>query len=97
MTGFGCFQCNLCRFVIAHFANQNNLGRLAQRCPQGRWKIFRVVAHLSLIDSRAFVRVKIFDRIFYRHDMVMFVFIDDVNDRGQRRAFAGSRWPRNQH
>src|ERR1044072_6648896 len=46
------FQCNFVSFVVAHFADQNDLRRLAQGGAQGRGKVLGVVTDFALIDRR---------------------------------------------
>src|SRR5437764_5734367 len=97
MTSLGCFQGDFGSFVIAHFSDQDYLGRLSQRSAQSRRKVFRIVTDFSLIDCRVLVRVKIFDRIFDRDDMIVLCLVNYIDHRCERRALTGTRWSGNQN
>src|ERR1044072_1026432 len=97
VAGLSRFQCNFSSFVVAHFADQNDLRRLAQGGAQGRGKVVGVVPAFALIGRRILVRVTIFDRIFDRDDVIVLGFINDVDHRCESRALAGTGGTGDEH
>jgi hypothetical protein len=88
VAGLSGFERDLSCFVVAHFADQNHFRRLAQSCAQRGRKIFRVVTHFALVDSRILVRVQVLDGILNGDDVIMFGLVNDIDDRCQRGTFA---------
>ncbi len=97
MSGFGGRNGNRHALRIAHLADHQHVRRLAQRCPKSGGKIGRVGSNLDLLDDAAQVRVLVFDRIFDGHDMTRIALIDLVDQRRQRRRFAGAGRASDQH
>ena len=52
---------------------------------------------LALIDQALFGLVHKFNRVFHRQNMTVIVFIDVIDHRRQRRRFARTGWPGDQH
>ena len=75
-------------FAVADFADQNHIGRLAQRVFQCGKPVVGVYAHFALADDAAFVLVHKFNRVFDGDDVVLAVFVAVVDHRGERGGFA---------
>src|SRR5690606_32956660 len=88
VAGFGGFECDLGRFQIAHFADENYFRRLAKSGTQRGREIFCIGADLALVDRAFLVVMKKFDRVFDRYDVVAFRFVYAVDDRRKRRTFS---------
>jgi hypothetical protein len=84
VTGFRRAQGDAHGFAIAHFADQNDLGSLAQRGAQTGSKTTEVRAEFALVERGLHVRMHIFDRVFQRDDVDAFVAVDFVQDRRER-------------
>jgi len=52
---------------------------------------------LALVHGGILVPVKEFYGIFNRHDVVVLRFVDQIDDRRQRRALSAPGWTGNQH
>ena len=63
VTGFGGFECDFNCFLVAHLADQDYLGRLAQGGTQSEGKTGSVAVQFALVNRGAFVRMKEFDRV----------------------------------
>ena len=74
--------------LVAHLADQDHVGVLAQDAPHRAGEALRVGADLALVDDRAFVFVQILDRVLERDDVVAAGAVDVVDHRRQRRALA---------
>ena len=75
-------------FQVAHFADQNDIGILAQCRAQRRRERWRIAADLDLFDDRMLISMLILDRVFDRDDVPRFVSIDLADEGGQRGRFA---------
>ena len=67
--GFGREQRRFDGLEVAHFADEDDVGILAQRAAQRVRERARVDRHLALVDDRSAVAVQELDRIFDRHDV----------------------------
>ena len=97
MAGLGRRQRDPHRFGIAHLADDDDVGRLANRGAQRRRKIRRVDADLDLLDQTAVVLVLVLDRILDRHDVPGVAPVDLLDDRRERRRLARSGRPADEH
>ena len=97
VPGFRGFQRNLNGLAIAHFANQDHFGRLAQSGPQRQAEARGIAVQLALVNGALLVRMDEFDRIFDGDDVPRFLDVDLVDDRSERGALAGAGWPGDQH
>ena len=70
MPGFGRRQRNAHRFVIAHLADDEHVGRLADGAAQRGRKVGRVLTDLDLLDERPLVLMLVFDRILDGDDVL---------------------------
>ena len=77
-------------FAVANFANQNNVGRLAQGVFQGDLHGLGIGADFALINDGFFVVKLKFDRVFNRQDVAAHAFAAPVDHGCQRGAFAGA-------
>ena len=82
--------------AVAHFAQQNDVGVLAQYRPQGVVEAFRVVPHLALRDEALRGDVQVFHRIFDGEEMLLARLVDAVEDAGERRGLAAARRARHE-
>ena len=78
-------EAKLNRFVVAHFADDDDVRRLAERGPQGGGERLRVLADLALGDHALERLVHELDRILDRDDVAAGGAVDLVDDRRQRR------------
>ena len=76
---------------VAHFADENHVGVLAERAANRLCKARHVVADFALRDERLRGRVVEFDRVLDRDDVDAALVVDDVEHRGERRRLAGAR------
>src|SRR4029077_1751967 len=90
MAGFRGFQCNLDRFAVTHFADENHFGSLTQRAAKGEGKSGRVAVQLALVNGGLFVLMQKLNGILDSEDVKGLFhvhFVDDCSDRGR---FAGA-------
>ena len=85
VTGFGRAQRDLDGVTIAHFADKNDLGGLAQGRAQTVSKIIKIGPEFALVESGFGMRVNEFDRIFESDDMDRLGLIDLMKNRSQHR------------
>ena len=57
------------RLEVAHLADQDDVGILAQRAAQRVRERLRVDRDLALVDDRLVVAVQVLDRVLDRHDV----------------------------
>ena len=79
------------RLGVAHFADEDHVGVLAQRAPERDGEALRVHVELALVDDRLLVAVQVLDRVLDRHDVLVAESVDVVHHRGERRRLARSR------
>ena len=97
VAGFRRAQGDLHRVLIAHFADENDLGRLAQRGAQTVDVGIEINAQFTLVESCLVVRMDIFHRVFQGDDVDGFAPVDFVQNGGQRGGFAGTGGAGDQH
>jgi hypothetical protein len=88
VSGLGRGQRRGDRLQVAHLADQDHVGVLAQGGAQAEREVGRVGADLALVDDRAFVLVQELDRVLDREDVVLVLAVDHVDHRRQGRALA---------
>ena len=77
------------RLLVAHLADQDDVGVLAQDAAQRAARTSSVSdADLALVDHRALVAVQELDRVLDRDDVARRGRVDVVDHRGQRRRLA---------
>src|SRR5258708_22796137 len=91
MTGFGGRHGYAHSFRVAHFADHDDVRSLAQGGTKGGGEIGCIGAYFHLLDDAAHVLMLVLDGIFDDDDMTGFAAIDDVDQRGERSGFAGTR------
>ena len=94
VAGLGGFQRDLDGFAVAHLADQDDLGRLAQRGAQRQREGRRVAVQLALVDRGFLVVVQEFDGVLDGEDVHGAFFVHPIDDRRQRRGLCPSRWGR---
>ena len=97
VAGFRGAQRDLDRFAVAHFADENDLGRLAQGGAQPAGESVKIGAQLALIEGGAFVGMHEFDRVFQRDDVDGPGVVDLVQNCSQGGGFAGAGGAGDQH
>ena len=97
VAGLGRLQRDFNRLLVAHFAHQNDLGRLPQGRAQRQRKAGRVAVQLALVNDGLLVAVHEFDGIFDREDVVRLGLVDAVENGGQRRGLARAGRAGDQH
>ena len=86
----GGFEGNFDGFLVAHFADENYFGRLAQGGAQSEREARRVGVQFALMDRGSLVSVQEFDGVFDGDDVERFLFIDLVENRGERGGFSAA-------
>ncbi len=84
MAGFGRFQRDFDRFLIAHFAHEDNFRRLAQSGAQGQSEGGRVAIELALMNGGLLVIVAKLDGVFDAQDMDGALAVGAIDDRRER-------------
>ena len=56
--------------LVAHLADQDHVGVLAEHAPHGLGEALGIGADLALVDDRALVGVEVLDRILERDDVL---------------------------
>ena len=88
MPGLGGRHRDFHSLPIANFANEDDLGRLAQSGAKTAREIGKILAELALMKNGAPMRMQEFDRIFERDNVNWFGVIYFVEHGGQRGRFA---------
>ena len=91
VAGFGELNAVLHRVAIADFADQDHVGRLAQRVLQRHVPALRVDADFAMRDDAALVVVHVLDRIFDGDDVAAGLFVAVVQHRGERGRLTRTR------
>ena len=97
MAGFRGGHADLDGFAVAHFADENDLGSLAQRGAQSGGEGAEVVAHFALVESRLLLRMHEFDGIFERDDVDRLGLVQFVQQGRQRCRLTGAGRAGDQH
>jgi len=84
-------------FLVADFADQDAVRRLAHGVAQGDRKTGGVAADFALVDDRFLVLEQILDRIFQRQDVAGAQFVAVVQHRRDRGRFAGAGSAHDEH
>ena len=69
MPGLGRAQSNFYGRAVAHFADQNDLRRLAERCAQSAGESVKISAQFALVNRGFLLVVNELHRIFQRDDV----------------------------
>ena len=88
VAGLGRGQRGRDRLEVAHLADEDHVGVLAQRGLQAEREALRVGAELALVDDALLVRVQELDRVLDRHDVLVARLVDLVDHRRQRGGLA---------
>ena len=86
----GRLHCRLRRLGVAHLADQDHVGVLAQRPAERLVERGRVEPDLALVDDARPVVVEELDRVLDRDDVTPPRGVDVPDDRGERRRLAGA-------
>ena len=73
---------------VAHLADEDDVGVLAQHPLQRGVEVGGVGADLALVDDRRLVGVEDLDRVLDRHDVLVLRLVDVVDHRAERRRLA---------
>lgn len=79
------------RLIVAHLADEDDVGVLTQGAAQRRSKAAHIGADLALVDQRAAALIDVLDGVLNRDDVVAARLIDVVDHGGQRGGFAAAR------
>ncbi len=85
VTGLGDGQRGLDRLEVTHLADEHDVGVLAEDVLEREFEVLGIGADLALVHQAVLVGVQVLDRIFDRHDVLMTLAVDLVDDRRQRR------------
>ena len=72
---------------VAHLADEDHVGVLAQRSLERFGERRRIRSDLALVDDATLVTVQELDRVLDRKDVLRAVAIDLVDQRRERRRF----------
>src|SRR5512140_1554685 len=97
VAGLGDDERRLHRLEISHLADEHDVRVLAEDVLERRLEAPRVRPHLALVHQAVLVRVQVLDRILDRHDVLVTLAVDLVDDGRQRRRLAGARGPGHEH
>ena len=90
MAGVRRAHCGGERGRVAHFAEHDDIGVLAQNMFQRAVKIRSVETDFALFNHGLIILENKFNRVFERNDVLFEVAVDVFNHRGERRGFAGA-------
>ena len=82
---------------IAQLADENNVRVFTQRRTQRIVKRQRMRADFTLIDQAFLGLMHELNRVFHREDVAVFVFVDVIDHRRQRRRFTRAGGAGDQH
>ena len=88
VAGLGGGQRRLHGLLVAHLADQDHVGVLAQDAAQGALEGGGVHPDFALVDRRALVAVHELDRVLDRHDVLAHRVVHVVDHRRERRRLA---------
>ncbi len=97
VSGLGGGEDGLGRRRVAHLADHDHVGVLAQHVTQGDLEARRVVADLALTDRAATIGEQELDRVLDGHDVHETVGQDLADRRGERRGLARAGRAGDQH
>jgi len=97
VTGLRRGQRRVDRLEVAHLADEDHVGVLAQRGLQAKAEGLRVGADLALVDDALLVAVQELDRVLDGHDVLFARGVDLVHDRGQRGRLPRARGAGDEH
>ena len=78
------------RLDVAHLADEDDVGVLAQRPLERKGEALGVGAELALVDEAALVGVQELDRVLDRHDVLVARLVDLVDDGRERGRLPGA-------
>src|SRR4029079_12415725 len=84
-------------FEVAHFADEDHIGVLAQGSAKRGRESVRVGVDLALIDQTTFVVVEKLDRILDGKNVFVTIAIDLVDHGRERGRLSGSGWTGNEN
>ncbi|MCY1377882.1 hypothetical protein D9M69_654780 [compost metagenome] len=84
-------------FAIADLADQDHVGRLAQRVLQADLQRSGVGTDFTLVDDRLLVAVDVFDRVLDGEDVAGVQLVAQVDHGRQRGGLASARGTDHQH
>jgi len=90
VTGAGGGERQFDRLEIAHFADEDDVGVLAQGAFEGGGERARVEADFAMVDERGFAFVDEFDRVLDGEDVVFPVLVRVIHHGGQGGGLAGA-------
>ena len=85
------------RFRVAHFAHEHHVRVFAHRVLHADAEVDHVEPDFTLVDQTLVLGEHEFDRVFERENVLAILVIDQIEHRSDRRAFAGTRNPGQQH
>ena len=97
VAGLGRGQGRADRLHVAHLADEDDVGVLAQRGLEAEREGRRVRPQLALVDDALLVVVQELDRVLDGEDVLVARLVDLVDDRGERRRLARARGARDEH
>ncbi len=91
MAGFRGHQRDFHCGAVAHFADEDDFGRLAQGGPQAVGIVVKIVPEFALVEGGFALRMNEFDRIFQRNDVDRLSVVDLVQKRREQSSFCRCR------
>jgi len=83
--------------VVAHLADEDDVGVLAQGAAQRVREGRRIDGDFALVDDRVVVPVQVLDRVLDGHDVRRARGVDVLDHGGQRGGLAAARGPGHEH
>ena len=97
VAGLGHGERDLDGFEVAHLADEEDVGVLAEGGAQGPFERGCVGADRPLVDHRPLVVVEVLDRVLDGQDVELAMLVDVVDDRGQCGGLARPGRPGHEH
>src|SRR5436189_4994882 len=91
------FHSDLDGLPIPHLSDKNHFRSLPQGGAQAVSEAAGIAMQLTLVDNAILVRVKKLDWILNRENVIGMQFVDQINNRCQRRRLSRASWPCHQH
>src|SRR5262249_38582750 len=90
VAGFGGAEGDFDGFAVAHFADENGFGGLAEGGAEAGGETVEIGAEFALVKGGFVVRVDVLDGVFGGDDMDRLGMVDFVEDGGERGGLAGT-------
>src|SRR5271169_2637355 len=90
MARFRNRECSFDRLEIPHLADKDDIGVLPEHISQCSFKGNCIGIYFTLVDKTLLVSMEVFNRVFYRYNVLVSFRIDSVYHHGKGGGFAAS-------